>query len=157
MSRTGRPPKPTRLKLIQGNPGKRAVNKDEPKPDLTTRVRVPAHLSKVAKAEYRKTAKLLMSMGVLTEADHRMLELYAEQYAIWTMATAKLHDEDAPGELGELIEKLPSGYESPKGYLAIAERASKRLQSLLTEFGMSPVSRTRVTAEKPKGNEFDEL
>jgi len=30
----GRKPKPTALKIIEGNPGKRPLNKNEPKPDI---------------------------------------------------------------------------------------------------------------------------
>jgi hypothetical protein len=30
----GRRPKPTRLKMLTGNPGKRPLNNDEPRPDV---------------------------------------------------------------------------------------------------------------------------
>ena len=46
----GRKPKPTRLKIIQGNPGKRPLNKNEPQPERRL-MRAPSHLSEEAKKE----------------------------------------------------------------------------------------------------------
>lgn len=35
MAGRGRPPKPTAIKELEGNPGKRPLNKNEPKPKQT--------------------------------------------------------------------------------------------------------------------------
>ena len=48
MGRRGPPPKPTRIRLLQGNPSKRPINKREPKPPDGS-PRCPAWLSPEAK------------------------------------------------------------------------------------------------------------
>ena len=45
----GRKPDPTVLRLLKGNPSKRPINKDEPKPRKGS-ISVPKHLDKRAKA-----------------------------------------------------------------------------------------------------------
>ena len=47
----GRKPKPTSLKVLEGNPGKRQLNPNEPKPDASV-PKCPAWLSKEAKREW---------------------------------------------------------------------------------------------------------
>lgn len=42
--RAGRPPKPTRLKILAGNPGKRELNPDEPDPVLLEDLTAPEWL-----------------------------------------------------------------------------------------------------------------
>ena len=146
----GRKPTPTRLKLIAGNPGHRPVNTNEPKPGVKKSIRPPAHLSKAAKQEYRRIAAQLQPLGLLTEIDARALELYADTYALWCEATEKV------GKVGIVI-KTGTGFPMVNPYLQVAQQASKRMQSLLAEFGMTPSSRSRVSVTKPKENPFDDL
>ena len=56
----GPPPKPTKLKLLAGNPGKRPLNENEPEPEAVA-PSVPAHLDDEAGV----TLKLLR--GGITE------------------------------------------------------------------------------------------
>ena len=62
----GRKPKPTALKLLEGNPGKRRINGSEPKPPAS-RPTCPAHLSPSAKAEWKRLAEALNRIGLLTQ------------------------------------------------------------------------------------------
>ena len=78
----GRPSKPTALKVVQGNAGKRALNKNEPKPKAK-RPKVPAHLSPKAKTAFKNVCTLLEGMGVLTIADGLALEMMCDAYAEW--------------------------------------------------------------------------
>jgi len=147
---TGRKPTPTRLKLIKGNPGKRAINKAEPKIPLSKQIRAPSFLSPDAKTEYKRVANMLSPLGVLSDADLKALELYAETYSTWREATVKVH------EVGMII-KAQNGFPIQNPYLGIANQSSKRMQSLLSEFGMTPSSRSRITSEKAERNEFDDV
>jgi phage terminase small subunit len=70
----GRKPKPTILKIVAGNPGKRHLNTREPKPQ----VRIPtcaAHLCPPAKAEWKRLAHQLL-MGIITDLDRAGLAAY---------------------------------------------------------------------------------
>ncbi len=75
----GRKPKPTSLKLIEGNPGKRSLNKGEPRPaiDIPT---CPAHLCSAAKAEWKRLAQMLFRLRVISHLDRAVLAAYCQAY-----------------------------------------------------------------------------
>jgi phage terminase small subunit len=64
----GRKPTPTALKLVAGNPGKRPLNRHEPKP-VTAIPTCPAHLMPTAKTEWKRLARYLHDLGVISELD----------------------------------------------------------------------------------------
>ncbi|MBT6386690.1 MAG: phage terminase small subunit P27 family, partial [Alphaproteobacteria bacterium] len=49
----GRKPKPTHLKAITGNPGKRPLNRDEPRPEIAV-PECPPELSPAAQREWQR-------------------------------------------------------------------------------------------------------
>ena len=145
---SGRKPDPTSLKLLKGNPGKRPLNLHEPRP----RVRLPqapSHLGPEAKKEWRRLGRLLVSMGVMTEADAGALALLCTSWARWIEAEEQLR------RYGIVI-KSPSGYPIQSPYLSIARQAMAEVRSLLSEFGLTPASRSRVSAA-PIEDEEDEF
>ena len=64
----GRRPKPTALKKLEGNPGKRPLNELEPVPPVAS-LRCPNYLLPEARKEWRRLAPILMNLGLLTAAD----------------------------------------------------------------------------------------
>lgn len=64
-----RPNKPTSLKAIEGNRGKRALNKNEPDPDYLDNLEPPAWLPEDAKTVWRELAFPLRKARVLTVLD----------------------------------------------------------------------------------------
>ena len=58
MAQRGRKPKPTAVKVLEGNPGKRSLNTGEPKPEKKA-PRCPAWLEDEAKKEWKRMAKQL--------------------------------------------------------------------------------------------------
>ena len=68
MAQRGRKPKPTALKMLEGNPGGRPLNEAEPKPQKKA-PRCPPWLEDEAKREWKRMAKVLEQMGLLTEMD----------------------------------------------------------------------------------------
>jgi phage terminase small subunit len=58
MAGRGRPPKPTALKVLEGNPGKRPLNQNEPKPEKKA-PNCPSWLLPDAKKEWRRLSKEL--------------------------------------------------------------------------------------------------
>ena len=54
--------------------------------------RCPAHLDDVAKKEWERMGKILMNVGLMTEADMTTLALYAQSYADWVDATVKARE-----------------------------------------------------------------
>ena len=68
MAQRGRKPKPTAIKELEGNPGKRPLNEAEPKP-VKKAPSCPKWLEPEAKKEWRRLSKQLEQSGVLTEVD----------------------------------------------------------------------------------------
>ena len=66
MATRGRKPTPTAIKMLEGNPGKRPLNTKEPKPAKKA-PSCPKWLEPEAKKEWRRLAKLMEQIGILTE------------------------------------------------------------------------------------------
>ena len=68
----GRKPKPTLLKLREGNPGKRPINEHKPSPPDGMPA-CPDILDDEARAEWFRTTCVLKEMGLLSRADRAAL------------------------------------------------------------------------------------
>lgn len=79
MGTRGRKPKPTAIKVLEGNPGKRPLNANEPKPEKKS-PKCPSWLEPEAKKEWRRMAKVLERLGVLTEIDAAAFEVTRKFY-----------------------------------------------------------------------------
>jgi P27 family predicted phage terminase small subunit len=146
----GRKPTPTALRLIQGNPGKRPINKAEPKPKLAIPT-CPPHLDAEARKEWRRISKPLYELGLLSVLDGDALAVYCASWSRWVAANEQLRDHGltVPGRNG-----LPKA--SP--YVAIANQAFRQMMSMAVEFGMTPSSRSRIRVVAPKAADpFEDL
>ena len=68
----GRRPKPTRLKVLTGNPGKRALNESEPTPEPNV-PDCPPELGEVARREWNRLAAELGALRIITNLDRAAL------------------------------------------------------------------------------------
>lgn len=156
----GRRPKPTHLKVVSGNPGKRAINKKEPKPARET-PSCPAHLSDTSKVAWGRLCVLLDRMGVLTEADALALERLCDCYAEIlecreliardgrTYSSIRgIGDEDSPIEQ-VLMKANPA--------VAMLADADRRFKGYLVEFGLTPAARSKVQARGDDDEKKDPL
>ena len=80
MARPGPPPKPTALKLIAGNPGKKRLPQGEPKPMVEAPV-PPKHLTAEARVEWERLAPILVRLKLLTKLDRAALAAYCQAWA----------------------------------------------------------------------------
>ena len=78
----GRKPKPTAVKKLEGNPGKRKLNKKEPVPEKGM-PDCPDWLLPEAKTEWERLCEKLSQMGVLTEIDMAAFAAYCQSFARW--------------------------------------------------------------------------
>lgn len=134
----GRKPKPTALKLLEGNPGKRPINEHEPIPPKGT-VKCPTWLEPEAKKEWKRLAPSLEAMGVLTQADLTAFAGYCQAYARWKEA------EEFISQHGSIFQ-TPSGYVQQVPQVSIAQQNLKIMQSFCSEFGLTPATRARIIA-----------
>ena len=79
MGKRGPAPKPTALKVLQGNPGKRPLNDKEPEYEKSDELlKPPPYLSTHAKKEWKRIAPMLLNNGLLTNVDISALGAYCQ-------------------------------------------------------------------------------
>ena len=136
----GRKAKPTSLKLIQGNPGKRPINKKEPKP--TSKTAIPKWLSddKVAVEEWERLAPELEALGILTNLDQTLFAQYCDAVSRFRAARAVLR---AGGE----TQTTENGYIQAVPEMATLRKERDSVKSIGSLFGLSPSDRTRIEVD----------
>lgn len=134
----GRKPKPTAVKIYQGNPGKRPLNPNEPMPTVEV-PECPAELSESARKEWDRVVEVLARFNMLTALDRAALAAYCEAYAMWTGAVTAIH------RYGTIV-KSPTGYPIQSPYVGIANRQAEIMLRIASEFGFTPASRSRISA-----------
>jgi len=149
MAARGRKPKPTELKILEGNPGKRPINTQEPIPNKKA-PRCPAWLEPEAKKEWRRTAKQLEELGILTEVDMAAFAGYCQAYARWKEA------EEFISKHGTIV-KTPSGYWQQVPQVSIAQTYLKIMNKFCEQFGLTPSARSRIVADKGQQNLDDPM
>ncbi len=147
MGRRGPAPKPTHLKVLAGNPGKRPINEDEPKPKPIA-PKCPSWLDKEAKKEWKRVAPELERLGLLTQVDGAALAAYCQAYSRWKQA------EEVLSKHG-LVFKTPNGYIQQLPQVAIAQKYARIMREFCHEFGLTPSSRSGM--KLPSGGEEDEF
>lgn len=146
----GRKPKPSALKISEGNPGKRAINRREPKPDREI-PECPVHLDLEARNEWARITPELLRCGLLTLIDRATLASYCQAWSRWADAELNLQ------RFGAVI-KTAKGYPIQNPYLGISNTAQDIMRKCSAEFGMTPSSRSRITAvELPQDEDIMEL
>ena len=85
MARTGRPRKPTKLKILEGNPGRRKLNTSEP--EYAPTVAKPKDLTPVASQWWDDVVTQLARTGLAQSVDLAALRITAEDYSEWTRAS----------------------------------------------------------------------
>jgi len=150
----GRTPKPSALKLVTGNPGKRSLNKQEPDPDYLVDLTAPAWLSARAKAVWDDIAPRLSRAKLLTEVDVEALAHGCEAIANFRYSSARAGDqlvktktvldqEGNPVEAGEHINP----------WTLVQSMSFKQATAVFAKFGMTPSDRSRVVIQ-PQGDLF---
>ena len=151
MGRRGPPPKPTRLKMLQGNPGKRPINKREPKPRSDT-PRCPNWITPGAKTVWRRMVPELKRMGLLTFVDGDALVAYCQTFARWKAAEEFLAKHGEVYPLRDDQGKVKYMQAFPQ--VSIARSLLQLLKTYQQEFGLTPSARSRI--QVGRGNEFSD-
>lgn len=151
----GRKPKPTKLKVLEGNPGKRPLKK-HPQPEPTAPT-CPSWLSPPAKTEWRRIAPELERLGLLSRLDRTALAGYCQNLATVKIATQAINQHYR--EYGKLTttytNKGGATNEIPIPELRIARDAWNLVHRFESEFGLTPSSRERLNL--PEQQEVDEF
>lgn len=154
--RSGRPRKPTKLKIIQGTDQPCRMNPDEPMPE-EGRPKVRGEMSQNTKAEYERLIEDIEKLGVLTEVDGLAIEICAQNLATYWDCIDILEKEGRT----YTVQNKETGYKSvnKRPEIAIADAAQKNATSLLVQFGLTAASRPRVSTnpKKPKESKWGDI
>ncbi len=146
MGLRGRAPEPSELLKLKGSHrAKSRAKAGEP----TLPIKVPSApnwLSKEAKAEWRRQAKHLKAMRVVTEADRAALTCWCEAWAEFVSLAVAIQAKVKPVSEGGLG---PLGYTAAiaEGLINAKTSATKRLLALAAQFGFTPSARARLRAQ----------
>lgn len=152
MARGGNNRKPTVLKVLKGTVRPSRENKHEPQmpagaPDC------PEHLDDDAKREWFRVVPSLVGASILTRVDHAALAAYCQNFSRWIAAEQEIAKAGITfiGDNG-MIRRHPA--------VGIAHDAMMAIKAFACEYGLTPVSRARVSpvgAEKKAGDGWDSL
>lgn len=156
--RRGPKPKSTAQRRLEGNPGKRPLNAQEPAPPPVESDpgfdAPPAELGTdpVACAEWARLAPMLRRCRQITLAERACLIALCLEWSRYLTVIAKI------GTLGMLVA-TPSGYPITSPYVSIANRAFLNCRALWAELGLTPSSRSRVKTDGAgvEGDDFSEF
>lgn len=158
-----RPPKPTALKLLTGNPGGRKLNDREPEPKVLDDCTPPAYLSEAAREIWAEWAPKLTRNLLLTELD---VEAFAQWCISIELARAAykhvlehgtvrgrplLHEDGSP-VLDKDGRAVMAGEHLSQHGLALS-MWGKRALEIGNKFGLSPRDRVGLSIN-PQGDLF---
>lgn len=151
-----KPHRPTAIKILQGEPNKDRINYNEPQPEGTTTV--PRWLNRQAKTEWKRIVPELYRLGLLTKIDRSSLAAYCQAYGRWVQVENKINaliKKQAEGdEANAYLLKTQAGNIIISPLLSVANRCLDQMKTFLVEFGMTPISRTRLEM-KPEDKKDD--
>lgn len=148
MGQRGPQPTPTRLKLVTGNPGKRAINRTEPKPKAL--IKKPPHITGPIGNEWDRAVGA-MPPGFFTEADVPTLTIYCEALVMRRNALAIIAKPIAEG--GGMVVKGSTGQDAAHPMIAVARGQAEIILKAADRLGMSPAARTRLNDIEPEDDE----
>jgi P27 family predicted phage terminase small subunit len=129
------------MKKLEGNPGKREINHQEPQPEVVI-PKCPAHLKGEARNEWNRITKELVKLKIVSNVDRAALVGYCQAWGDYIRACKEVETE------GEVIISDKGGmYQNP--WVSIKNSAVDRMVRISSEFGMTPSSRSRIKIETP--------
>lgn len=131
----GRPPKPVELRVIEGNPGKRALPETvKPPPEKPN---CPAWLQTYAKTVWARLVPRLDELGLIAYIDVFTLAAYCEAVADYRKATEQLN-------ASALLVTGQKGNAVTNPLWRIKRDAAATMNALAGQLGLSPADRVRL-------------
>lgn len=152
MGARGPQPKPTQLKVLEGNPGKQKLNENEPKPKmLDTIPQPPKRLMKAAKEEWKRLAPTMVASGLLTTVDLSAFAELCQNYAYYLAVDKEIcKTTEEKGPL--MLQTSTTGYTQVHPLISMRKQYYDTWHRGLSDFGLTPASRSRIIAGSTSGN-----
>ena len=129
--------------MLRGNPSRRPLPAGEPKPEALREAKPPHWLKGRARRAWIDLAPLLIKLKVLTEADRMALGMLCDVYGEYLDARDVVRHKGMTYETrttmgGLKIQTRPEVF--------IAADAWRRTAAMMQQFGLTPASRSKVSA-----------
>jgi P27 family predicted phage terminase small subunit len=162
----GRKPKPTGLRLIEGNREHRTISKEEPRP-APIAPPCPRELQGDERKAWRYLVREMGKMGTLASSDRGQMTAYCDAWGRWVKGKRKLRElaQMAGNDDIEVIRTGAKRKVNPDGstvetggnwiqnpWLNFTNRALEDVVKYGAELGLNPVQRTRVKVERSEPN-----
>lgn len=161
MGLRGPKPTPDNVHWLKGNPSKKPLNSlmDTLQPEVEI-PGCPPHLLPEAKKEWRRISEELQRYGLISKLDRAALCLYVQSWAelVYAEKMLKRNMERAAAKMAAaekegkeyfggdgMTEVTTNGNIIYSPYWVIANKARHNVDKFLSNFGMSPSARSRVT------------
>jgi P27 family predicted phage terminase small subunit len=138
--------KSTELKLLRGTFRKHREVGGAPLCECNKIPEPPEFLSAEALKEWHRIAPELYAVGLLTQMDGTALAVYCLAYGRYRQALLKMQGQ-------ELVISTKAGTQVRNPLLRIADQAADLLLKVAKEFGMTPASRSKVSAKQKKAKD----
>lgn len=149
----GRKPIPTEVKKANGNPGGRPLYKKKTEVKTSTPAK-PSYITGVSAKMWKEIVAILDDMKVLRKSDGVALQLFCSAYSHWRTndEIVRKHGSvyttrNVNGD--KIVRQLPQ--------VKIAAEAWRRVQSMLSEFGLTPAARARLGTDEEPESEFERM
>jgi P27 family predicted phage terminase small subunit len=150
----GRPRKTTAEKMATGNPGKRALPKNEPEPAYLNDLSPPAWLSAAAREVWLEEAPRRRKALLLSEVDVMAFGMLCESFARYRRTAERIGDEDVKAKYQEDEDgNVRAVGEHMNPWAMLNSMYFKQVVMLNGKFGGTPQDRTRVEVN-PQGDLF---
>ena len=137
MTRRGPKPTPRNLRIVKGSDRPSRMNDEEPVVPVSI-PDPPDTLSQDEQNVFMEYARKLAKMRVMTEADVGALVIFSRCWIEAQDAHEKVR------RLGAIVQAPKSKSLMHNPYWTVRNKAEEKALKILTEFGMTPSSRTRV-------------
>ena len=148
MAKPGPKPKPTKLKLLRGNPGKRPLNTNEPE-FAQGDARPPDFLDEKAIEEWNRLAASMVQLGLLSNGDRMTFAAYCQSVSDYQQACEHIRKYGTITKNGKQI--------IPSPFVSMRNKALQNVRFMAQEFGLTASARSRISIESGNthGDEFD--
>lgn len=147
MGRRGRPPKPTALRIIEGDKHTERYNHHEPIP-RADRPECPDEVSDAVREVWNYTVSELDAMGIAYAADRDTLHCYCEAVVAHRRASVIV------AKTGVLQKGLHGGFVRNPA-LVVQRDSAYVIRQFAQEFGLTPSARTRIENKDGAGRGED--
>ena len=168
--------KPTNIKKLEGNRGRRQLPTHEPNP-TNAMPACPSFIKGAARKEWHRLAPELLILGLLTRVDRAALAGYCIAWGQLEEVEQELaRMKRSSRDLTKLKKKNPgmkvdisngmvsitsNGNAIIEPLLSVRKQAMEQMHKFLTEFGMTPASRSRIvvikdTAHDPMDDDLEQ-